>query len=61
MVECKTILESSQSSIQKHKLKAKSKFEDSLKPLSKTLKQEENARKNAEWKDFPETKIAKTT
>ena len=36
------------------------KFEGSLKPLSKTLKQEENEKKNAEWK-MPEKKNRETS
>jgi len=55
-VECKTILESYQSSIEKHQFKAKSKFEDSLKPLSKTLKQEEKQGKKTRNERSPRNK-----
>ena len=45
MLKVEQLLNLDKSPIQKHKLKAKFKFEDSLKPLSKTLKQEETQEK----------------
>ena len=46
MLKVEQLLNLHKSPIQKHKLKAKSKFEDSLKPLSKTLKVRGKTRKN---------------
>ena len=50
MLKVEQLLNLHKSPIQKYKLKAKSKFEDSLKTLSKTLKVRGKTRKNCRIK-----------
>ena len=61
MLKVEQLLNLHKSPIQKHKLKAKSKFEDSLKPLSKTLKakRKRKGKKNRRMKKSPENKNRK--
>ena len=57
MLKVEQLLNLDKSPMQKHKLKAKSKFEDSLKPLSKTLKVRGKTRKNCIIKKNPPKRI----